>query len=504
MKPNSTHELERREARIEDRLSRESWPENDGPVLSGCNEHLEVSERVSATPAGGIALIHRLVRQIGLAGLIDRSLSLLKIHLPYHESDHVLNLAYNVLCGGKTLDDIEFLRQDESYMDALGALRIPDPTTAGDFLRRFKRYDIDKLMEAINTARQRVWGKQPRSFFKCAIIDIDGTIAGTEGECKEGMDMSYKGIWGYAPLLVTLANTSEVIYTRNRPGSRPSHDDAFEYLYPAVEVVREAGFKKVLMRGDGHFALTDDFDFWTKKKVQFVFGLANNPKLVEIADRIEDADWRQLARDRRPRPDKPRAKMRRYKDEIIKERAYKHFTLEDETYTEFEYKPGKCERNYRVVAVKKVIRVEKGEQLLFPEIRYFFYITNAPKREMTARRVVRHANERCNQENLIEQMKNGVHAMRMPCDTFLANDAYMVIASLAWNLKAWVALLWPDQQEGEEIRRMEFRRFVGSFITIPCQVVRSGRRVVHRFLAFSRWLNSILLAHAVFKRLRFA
>ena len=178
--------------------------------------------------------------------------------------------------------------------------------------------------------------------------------------------------------------------------------------------------------------------------------------------------------------------------------------LEDEVYSEFSYRPGKCARDYRVVVVRKTIRVEQGNLLLVPETRYHFYITNAPKREMTTRQVIRHANERCNQENIIEQMKNGVHAMRMPCGTLLANDAYMVIAGLAWNLKAWVGLLWPDKDGGEEIRRMEFRRFVASLIAIPCQVVSSGRRIVHRFLTFNPWLDAVFKAHQEFKRLRFA
>ena len=148
-----------------------------------------------------------------------------------------------MLCGGRTLDDIEHLRQDTAYMDALGAERIPDPTTAGDFLRRFELKDVTRLQMAINTARKRVWKKQPKSFLDRAIIDIDGTIVGTTGECKEGMDMSYKGIWGFAPLLVTLANTKEVLSTRNRSGNRVSQDGAFNYLAPAVELVREGGIQ---------------------------------------------------------------------------------------------------------------------------------------------------------------------------------------------------------------------------------------------------------------------
>ena len=331
MKQHHSEEIDRRKCRLDDRLARDSWPERAGPVLSGGNEHFEMGERVRATSVGGIGLVHRLVRQIELPELIDAAVQVFKVHCPYRESDHVLNMAYNVVCGGRTLDDLELRRQDEAYMYALGAVRIPDPTTAGDFLRRLDRGSIDCLAEAINTARIRVWKKNKRSFFKRAIIDVDGAIAGTHGECKKGMDMSYKGIWGYAPLLVTFANTNEILYTRNRPGNRPSHDGCFECLDPAVELVREAGFTQVRLRGDGHFSLTDDFDYWSKSQVEFVLGLPAHPKLVEIAEGLEEGKWRQLQRDGRGDglgkrgPKKPWVKQA-----IVEERGYKNLELERE------------------------------------------------------------------------------------------------------------------------------------------------------------------------------
>ena len=503
MKQNHSEEIARRKAEIEGRLARDCWPSKGGRVFAGGNEELEVSRRTVATSMGGIGLVHRLVRQIGLPQLIDDAVRVFKAHCPYTESDHVLNIAYNIVCGGRTLDDIEQRRQDAAYMDSLGAVRIPDPTTAGDFLRRLDRERIDALSEAINSARIRVWKKNKRSFFERALIDVDGTIAGTQGECKEGMDMSYKGIWGYAPLLVTLANTGEILYTRNRPGNRPSHEGCFGYLDPAVELVREAGFRRVRLRGDGHFSLTDDFDYWSEQKVEFVFGLPAHPKLVALAEGLEEGKWRPLVRDKGVREGRRGRRKPRVKQAIIEERGYKNLELEQEEYTEFAYRPTKCSRDYRVVVLRKTINVRQGQDLLIPEIRYHFTITNVARSELSARQVIRTANDRCNQENLIEQAKNGVHAMRMPCDTLLANDAYMLIACLAWNLKAWIAQLWPDREQGEELRRMEFRRFVASVIALPCQVLRTGRRIVLRFLGFSTWLEPMLRAHQRFKSLVF-
>jgi len=165
----------------------------------------EIGANVDATCYGGIAAVHRLVAKLGLPDRINEHVPLLKVHLPYHESDHVLNLAYNVLCGGTRLEDIERLRHDSAYMNAVGADLIPDPTTAGDFCRRFAAVDVAELLEAINAVRPKLWqGRGKDLLGPVAYLDADGTIAPTSGQRKQGVDMSYKGIWGYAPLVVSL------------------------------------------------------------------------------------------------------------------------------------------------------------------------------------------------------------------------------------------------------------------------------------------------------------
>ena len=153
-----------------------------------------------------------LARRTGLAEAIDRRLHLLKVHLPYHESEPVLNIAYNLLGGGTCLEELELWPNDEAFVDALGAQRFPDPTTAGDFCRRFDPTDVEILMNTINDVRVKVWQQQPESFLEEAIVEGDGTMAETTGQCKQGMDINHEGQWGYHPLLISLANTAEPLY----------------------------------------------------------------------------------------------------------------------------------------------------------------------------------------------------------------------------------------------------------------------------------------------------
>ena len=194
----------------------------------------------------------------------------------------------------------------------------------------------------------------------------------------------------------------------------------------------------------------------------------------------------------------PRGRRENIKEQVVVERGFRNLRLDSEDVAEFDYRPRACRRPYRVVVVRKNLSVEAGDQVLFDDVRYFFYLTNDA--DTPADELVFLANDRCNQENLIEQLKNGVHALRMPLNTLVSNWAYMVMASLAWTLKAWFALLLPEdgrwgeqyQAEKRTVLRMEFRTFQRAFIAMPCQIIRAGRRIVFRLLAWNPWQRVFL------------
>ena len=587
----------------------------DGPVLSAPNICYELAEKTKAIAHGGIGAIHRLVQRVGLATRIDTDVRVLKVHQPYYESDHVLNIAYNLLCGGQTLDDIELRRTARVFLDALGTDSLPDPTTAGDFCRRFDEEQIEALMDAINETRLEVWQRCPGLVEETARIDGDGTLVPTTGACKEGMDIAYNGVWGYGPLLVSLANTGEPLFIKNRSANRPSHESAIPYFDKAVALCRRAGFTDVLLRGDTDFALTTAFDRWTTAGVRFVFGYDATATMVRWGQSAPPDLYEALVRrTERTLATAPRQRPANVKDRIVTDRGFKKITTVSEALVDFDYQPTTCTRPYRVVALKKNLSVERGEQVLFDDIRYFFgsirvsqryfqafwgfswviswerpcgsswktrsvfqgavgafcastapsastgpvrgrqdgsqggepgvmsnwtaassdcgrddvhirtadlyrpnarftperqryqvppfgklgyshffYITN--DRALSCHEVVHEARQRCDQENLIAQLKGGVRALHAPVNTLHANWAYMVMAALAWSLKAWVALelpiapRWRSRHEAEQrqLLRMDFRTFLGAFINVPCQIVTSGRRVIYRLLAWNPW-----------------
>jgi DDE family transposase len=492
--------LRNRKRRIERRLDPERrWSEQPTPMLSASNIHFEMAERNRAVNYGGIGAIHLMGQRLGLAEEIDGRVQLLKRHLPYHESDHVLNLAYNALLDGQRLEDIELRRNDEAFLEGLGAQRIPDPTTSGDFTRRFDQGSILDLLEAINTTRQRVWKKQPRGFLAQAFLDIDGTMAPTLGACKGGIGLSYKGIWGYAPLIVSLANTREVLYLVNRPGNVVSHEGCVPWIERAIELVRpHAG--EITLRGDSDFTLSAELDRWDSQGIKFLFGMDAHQKVVQLAEALPEAGWKPLERLARYEiATEPRRKPLRVKEAIVRFKGYLNKKLVGESVAEFNYQPLKCGRSYRLVVVRKNISLQKGEAVLLEEIRYFFYLTNHTN--YRAQQIVALANQRCDQENVIEQLKNGVNAMRMPVDDLLSNWAYMVISALAWNLKSWYGLLMPNRPRGLELVQMEFRRFLHAIVLLPAQIVRSGRRIIYRIMGYNSWLKDFFAAWENLRRM---
>jgi hypothetical protein len=308
------------------------------------------------------------------------------------------------------------------------------------------------------------------------------------------MDIAYDGTWGYHALVLTLANTGEVLSILNRSGNRPSHEGAAALVDRTLPVCFRGGFRRVLLRGDTKFSQSEQLDRWDDDpRVRFLFGFEAMPNLRAIAEYLPACAWRPLQRPARYRvKTTPRQRPDNVKEAVVAVREFENQRLRSEEVAEFNYRPTACRKTYRMVVVKKNISVEKGEKLLFDRVVYFFYITNDWVSE--AEEVVFCANDRCDQENLLAHLHGGVRALRAPLDNLESNWAYMVMTALAWNLKAWWALQLPEESgrwqekyrtEKHWVLRLEFKTFVNAFVRLPCQIVRSGRKLVYRLLGWN-------------------
>jgi len=295
------------------------------------------------------------------------------------------------------------------------------------------------------------------------------------------------------------ANTKEPLYLVNRSGNRPSHELAASFIDRAVLLCRQAGFRSFLVRGDTDFTQTKHLDRWDDAgDLRFLFGIDARPNLVALAEQLPDSAYSFLERPVPPIKTVPRQRPPRHKARIVQERGFETIHTLEEMVAEFDYQPVACDRDYRLIVLRKKLAIEKRGVRIREEYRYFFFITN--DREMAADQAVLTAGGRCDQENLVAQLKGGVHALTTPVDNLVSNWAYMVMASLAWSLKAWAALLVPEtpRHAGEHriqkrtLLRMEFKTFRAAMIEIPCQIVRSGRRLVYRLLSWNPWQGVFL------------
>ena len=467
--------------------------------------HVETEDRGTATRFGGLALVEQFCRRFGVAAKIDEHVEVLKLHLPYHESDHVLAQALSLYAGGTCLEDLMLLQHDEAIKRMLGACRLPDPTTAGDFLRRFDTVEhpdaLPGLRQAHDELQEQVWRQlsrreRRRRKREWAVIDIDSHLKELCGVQKEGADFSYNGKWSYHPLLVSLASTGECLALRNRPGNVTSGDGAAELVDEVLGRVGEH-FDQVLVRGDSGFDLAKLREVIESHGGHFAFvspAWTGRPKYADSLPEQAFRPFRTRAarrrQARRAQPDyRPRRKKRNRRRQRARARRYLELRLLRQWVAETTYQPPGTDHRYRLIIRRQLIDNRRGQESLFDEFRYRFVVTNLPA-TVSADEAIDMTYERCDQENLIEQMGSGLAAWRMPVAEFDGNSAWLEIARLAWNMAKWIAqLVLPA-----EVVRWEWKRFRLHYVLVPAQVIKRARQWWVRLLGPRSLIDPLLLA----------
>ncbi len=475
------------------------WPETEGRVMRQPLLHLESDPRGEITHYGGLVLAQQFVRRFRVAQRLDGTLRLFKRHAPYHESDHVLALAYTLYADGTCLEDQSVLQGSEAVRRLVGACRIPDPTTAGDFLRRFKTVqDVERLSGIIDEVQEAVWSKlsrqarRRRKKHEFALVDLDGHVKPLYGVQKEGADFSYDGRWSYQPLVVSLGDSGECLKVVNQPGSARSSDAAAQAVKEVLPRVRRH-FRKALVRGDADFDRCDIFNAFLDEGAYFAIGGRLYPNRAALVGAIAEEYWKPFVprAEREERGESSRhVYTRNWRRQKAAERGFRRLRTVKQWLSEIDYQPHGLDSPCRMIVRRILIEQSDGQGALFTHFRYRLVLTNLP-RSYTAREVIDLTYQRCDQENVIEQLGHGIAGWRMPVAEFRGNSAWLQIARLAWNLGKWIAQLALPR----EVVRWEWKRFRRHFVYIAAKVLKSGRRLVVRLAGSHRFLPDILTAH---------
>ena len=472
--------------------------------------HLEVEPRSEVTPYGGLALVVPFVRRFKVAQILDHQVHVLKQYKPYHESDHILALAFNLYVGGTCLEDLAALQESEAVRRLVGACRLPDPTTAGDFLRRFSALinpgSLVALRGAIDTVQDAVWqtlakrrgSKRGRRGKRAwAVVDLDGHIKELYGVQKGGADFSHTGKWSYHPLVVSLADSGECLAVRNRPGNMRSSEGAAEVLKEVLPRVKRAA-RQVLVRGDSDFDRRDVRDACEAARVFFAFVGREHANRPQMAADVPESAWRvfepraqrALKQRRQAAGFRRRQRKANRRRQRAGERNYTALQLRGQWLAEVPWQPPDSDKTYRVIIRRQRIAHYTGFVFLRYEERYRYVVTNLPT-SWSAQQVVDETYQRCDQENVIAQMGSGLAAWRMPVGEFMGNCAWLEIARLAWNLAKWIAQLALPA----EVVRWEWKRFRQAFVSVGAQVITRGRQTWLRFSGSHRFIKTLVSAH---------
>ncbi len=469
--------------------------------------HLESDPRGDITHYGGLVLAQQFVRRFRVAQRLDEALGLFKRHAPYHESDHVLALAYTLYADGTCLEDQAVLQGSEAVRRLVGACRIPDlpaarqagPTTAGDFLRRFRAaQDVERLAGVTDGVQEAVWLKLPprvrrrRKKHEFALVDLDGHIKPLYGVQKEGADFSYDGRWSYQPVVVSLAGSGECLKVVNQPGSARSSDAAAKALEEVLPLVKRH-FKNAIVRGDTDFDRCDVYKAAIEARAYFAIGGRLHRNRAAIVGAIAEERWKPFVpRAERQQPSGSAREVRtpNYRRQKAAERRFRTLRTVKQWVSEIAYQPHGLGFACRMIVRRILIEETDGQGALFKHFRYRLVLTNLP-RSYTPRQIIDLTYQRCDQENVIEQFGHGIAGWRMPVAEFMGNSAWLQIARLAWNLGKWIAQIALPS----EVVRWEWKRFRRHFVYIAAKVLKTGRCLVVRLAGSHRFLPDILTAH---------
>lgn len=434
---------------------------------------IEESKQNNSIAYGGLALARDMINKLNITEKINNELKIFVRHKPYFESDHILTFVYNFLSGGEAIIDIERLQNDNGFKRLLGTDSIPAPTTAGDFLCRFRKENIIQLNNIFNGIRENAFKYHPKKMKNKVTIDADSSFHEVFGEKKEGADFSYTRKWCYHPLYFTNAETGEMVDVELRTGNVYSSLNTSKKLPSILEFYKnEESVKELNFRGDAAFYDKKIINICEEKGATFYITADQTKDIITEVLNINNWKSYKKGNKRNSSGRKKRKNLKKSRSIELRKRKGKKINIRGKSdIAEFYYNPKSWKKRYRYIVKRTEILDENGECYLNDGISNYVYhiiVTNSSK---PINEVIKIAQKRGNQENLIKDFKYGLGLKHVPTGFFNANKVYFLISMLAWNIKTWMLNIL-KLGNGAKVR---FKRFLYKNIYFVLTVSKTGK-----------------------------
>ena len=401
----------------------------------------------------GLSLFYAMAEILKIPKSLDDHVQVKQRDSGYPESEHILALAANAFVGGDFLDDLEALREDDAIKMAIGRKEIPDPTTAGDFCRRFSRGHILQINKAFAEIEHEVYKK--RKDVSDLTIDVDAKVHEVYGKKKQGAAKAYNGVYSLQPMYAFADETDELLHVEVRSGNTHPGAKAVSYLKRLAKKI-PSSVEKIYLRSDSAFYNREVVEFCEEKGWEFSITADQTAALLRAINTLAPDAWHQDTEDA--------------------ERAYGEFT----------YNPVKWKKEYRYLVRREREKEKQGQKALFEKYSYYVVVTNK-EGEVKALMKTHAGRGRC--EKRIGQFTNEFLS-HLPLKEFMANWVYLLCAQLAYNLSLWIRdLVLPKGYRKKHIKRI--RRTIG---LIASKVISGGRQISLRISLLHHWWRDFVQA----------
>ena len=401
----------------------------------------------------GLSLFYAMAEILKIPKSLDDHVQVKQRDSGYPESEHILALAANAFVGGDFLDDLEALREDDAIKMAIGRKEIPDPTTAGEFCRRFSRGHILQINKAFAEIEHEVYKK--RKDVSDLTIDVDAKVHEVYGKKKQGAAKAYNGVYSLQPMYAFADETDELLHVEVRSGNTHPGAKAVSYLRRLAKKI-PSSVEKIYLRSDSAFYNREVVEFCEEKGWEFSITADQTAALLRAINTLAPDAWCQDTEDA----------------EIA--------------YGEFTYNPVKWKKGCRYLVRREREKEKQGQKALFEKYSYYVVVTNK-EGEVKALMKTHAGRGRC--EKRIGQFTNEFLS-HLPLKEFMANWVYLLCAQLAYNLSLWIRdLVLPKGYRKKHIKRI--RRTIG---LIASKVISGGRQISLRISLLHHWWRDFVQA----------